>query len=109
MAIGIAKYSLAAIYKEQVDRSILEDQIQVTRWSIDPTSYGAYSVAAPGNWDKHEVLAEPVEDAQGVKRLFFAGEGTARAIYNGSYPGAYESGLKAAREIHEVMLQAAHK
>lgn len=109
MAIGIAKSALAAIYKEQVERSILEDQIQVTRWSIDPTSYGAYSVAVPGNWDKHEVLAEPVEDAQGVKRLFFAGEGAARAIYNGSYPGAYESGLKAAREIHEVMLQAANK
>ena len=87
----------------------MEDQIQVTRWSIDPTSYGAYSVALPGNWDKHEVLAEPVEDAQGVERLFFAGEATARAIYNGSYPGAYESGLNAAREIHKAMLQAADK
>src|SRR5262249_5568283 len=109
MAIGIAKSALATIYKEQVERSILEDQIQVTRWSIDPTSYGAYSVALPGNWDKHEVLAEPVEDAQGVKRLFFAGEGTARAIYNGSYPGAYESGLRAAREIHEELHHTAHK
>jgi monoamine oxidase len=109
MAIGIAKSALAAIYKEQVERSILEDQIQVTRWSIDPTSYGAYSVALPGNWYRHEVLAEPVADAQGVERLFFAGEGTARAIYNGSYPGAYESGLRAAREIHGAMLQAAHK
>ena len=69
----------------------------------------AYSVALPGNWDQHEVLAKPLEDAQGIGRLFFAGEGVARAIYNGSYPGAYESGLKAAREIHEVMVQAAHK
>ena len=109
MAIGIAKSALAMIYKEQVERSILEDQIQVTRWSIDPTSYGAYSVALPGNWNKHEVLAEPVKDAQGFRRLFFAGEGTARAIYNGSYPGAYESGLRAAREIHEEMRQAADK
>jgi len=102
MAIGIAKSALASIYKEQVERSILEDRIQVTRWSIDPTSYGAYSVALPGNWEMHAVLAEPVADTQRVKRLFFAGEGTARAIYNGSYPGAYESGLRAAREIHEA-------
>jgi monoamine oxidase len=107
MAIGIAKSALSGIYREQVERSIVEDQIQVTRWSIDPTSYGAYSVALPGNWDKHEVLAEPVDDTHGVKRLFFAGEGTARAIYNGSYPGAYESGLRAAREIHEELLQRA--
>lgn len=109
MAIGIAKSALSAIYKEEVEAAILEDQIQVTRWSIDPTSYGAYSVALPENWDKHEVLAAPVEDAQGVKRLFFAGEGAARGIYNGSYPGAYESGLKAARDIHEASLQATHK
>jgi hypothetical protein len=50
-----------------------------------------------------------VKDAQGFKRLFFAGEGTARAIYNGSYPGAYESGLRAAREIHEEMRHAANQ
>jgi len=109
MAIEIAKSALATIYKEQVKDSILEDQIQVTRWSIDPTSFGAYSVASPGNWDKHAILAEPVEDGHGIERLFFAGEGAARSIYNGSYPGAYESGLKAARDIHEVLLHAAHK
>jgi monoamine oxidase len=103
LAIGIAKSALTGIYQEQVERSILEDRIQVTRWSIDPTSYGAYSVALPGSWEQHAVLAEPVADIQGVKRLFFAGEGTARAIYNGSYPGAYESGLRAAREIHEQL------
>jgi monoamine oxidase len=45
----------------------------------------------------------------GAKRLFFAGEGTARAIYNGSYPGAYESGLKAARDIHAAMLDVKAK
>ncbi len=109
MAIEIAESALATIYKEQVKESILEDQIQVTRWSIDPTSFGAYSVASPGNWDKHAILAEPVEDGHGVERLFFAGEGAARSIYNDSYPGAYESGLKAARDIHEVLLHAAHK
>jgi uncharacterized protein with NAD-binding domain and iron-sulfur cluster len=50
-----------------------------------------------------------VKGPQGIKRLFFAGEGTAREIYNGSYPGAYESGLKAARDIHAAMLEAEEK
>jgi monoamine oxidase len=109
MAIGIARTALSKMFgKDRVDRSILTDRIQVTRWSLDPTSYGAYSVATPGNWHQHEILAEPLTDTAGAKRLFFAGEGTARAIYNGSYPGAYESGLKAAREIHAAML-ATHK
>ena len=105
MALGITRTALSQLFgKDQIDRSILTDQIQVTRWSLDPTSYGAYSVATPGNWHQHEVLADPLTDTAGAKRLFFAGEGTARAIYNGSYPGAYESGLKAAREIHASML-----
>ena len=63
-------------------------------------------MAEPGSWYLRELLAEPVADAEGTRRLFFAGEGTARAIYNGSYPGAYESGLKAARDIHAAMLNA---
>jgi uncharacterized protein with NAD-binding domain and iron-sulfur cluster len=65
-------------------------------------------VAEPKQWYQRQVLAEPVPnptDPTGTKRLFFAGEGTARAIYNGSYPGAYESGLKAARDIHAAMLE----
>jgi monoamine oxidase len=61
-------------------------------------------VAEPGQWYQREKLAEPLSE-KGTKRLFFAGEGTARAIYNGSYPGAYESGLKAAREINAAMLE----
>jgi uncharacterized protein with NAD-binding domain and iron-sulfur cluster len=50
-----------------------------------------------------------VRGPKGIKRLFFAGEGTAREIYNGSYPGAYESGLKAARDIHSTMLETEEK
>ncbi|HEY6968781.1 MAG TPA: FAD-dependent oxidoreductase, partial [Candidatus Angelobacter sp.] len=82
---------------------------QVTRWSLDSTSFGAYSVAEPGSWHEREILAEPVPNADGTKRLFFAGEGTARAIYNGSYPGAYESGIKAARDINATMLETKEK
>jgi monoamine oxidase len=107
MAIGIARSALSAMFGEkQVDEAIEPEGIHLTRWSLDATSFGAYSVAEPGNWFKHAILAEPVKDANGRDRLFFAGEGTARPIFNGSFPGAYESGLRAAREINAAMLAA---
>jgi monoamine oxidase len=56
-------------------------------------------------WFYHEILGEPVEDNTGVERLYFAGEGTARAIYTGSYPGACESGVKAARDLNATLLK----
>jgi len=106
LSIAITRFALSNISGEKkIDEAIQSEGIQVTRWSLDATSFGAYSVAEPGSWYEREVLAEPVEGAKGIKRLFFAGEGTARAIYNGSYPGAYESGLKAARDINAAMLE----
>jgi monoamine oxidase len=105
LSIAITKSALANISGEKnIDEDIQDEGIQVTRWSLDSTSFGAYSVAQPGQWYQREILAAPVE-VKGTKRLFFAGEGTARAIYNGSYPGAFESGLKAARDIHAAMLE----
>ncbi|HZU29567.1 MAG TPA: NAD(P)/FAD-dependent oxidoreductase [Candidatus Angelobacter sp.] len=110
LSIAITKSALANMSgDQQIDQDIQEGGIQLTRWSLDATSFGAYSVAAPGGWYQREILAEPVDDTSGIKRLFFAGEGTARAIYNGSYPGAYESGLKAAREIDAGMVGAEKK
>ncbi|HLJ29605.1 MAG TPA: FAD-dependent oxidoreductase [Candidatus Angelobacter sp.] len=110
LSIAITMSALSNISGEtRIGEDIQEEGIQVTRWSLDSTSFGAYSVAEPGTWYQREILAEPVEDAKGIRRLFFAGEGTARAIYNGSYPGAYESGLKAARDIHAAMLEAEEK
>jgi monoamine oxidase len=107
LAIALTRTALSKMYgNAEVARSILAEQIHVTRWSLDETSLGAYSVATPGNWDKHEILGKPVApDGEEQPRIFFAGEGTARAIYNGSYPGAYESGLKAARDIHVEMIR----
>jgi monoamine oxidase len=106
LSIAITKSALANISGEKnINEDIQNEGTQITRWSLDPTSFGAYSVAEPGEWHQRQVLAEPVTNLAGTKRLFFAGEGTARAIYNGSYPGAYESGLKAAREIHSAMLE----
>lgn len=107
LSIAITRSALANMFgADQVDRNIEADGIQLTRWSLDATSFGAYSVAEPGDWFQHQILAEPVEAANGTPRLYFAGEGTARAIYNGSFPGAYESGLKAARDINAALLEA---
>jgi monoamine oxidase len=109
LAIKVATTALSKIYGEDpVKESIQSNAIHVTRWSLDETSLGAYSVPVPGHWDKREILRRPVGaavDGEGTKRLFFAGEGTARAIHNGSYPGAYESGVDAARVIHAGMLE----
>jgi monoamine oxidase len=106
LSIAINRSALSNMSGEKnIDEAIQTEGIQVTRWSLDATSFGAYSVAEPGSWHEREILGEPVEGAKGIKRLFFAGEGTAREIYNGSYPGAYESGLKAARDIHGAMLE----
>jgi monoamine oxidase len=106
MAVAIMRSALERMFtREAVDRAIDAAAIHVTRWSLDPTSYGAYSIAAPRMWFYHDILGEPVEDNSGVERLYFAGEGTARAIYTGSYPGAYESGVKAARDVNAGLLK----
>lgn len=110
LALSISEEALSNMYTQKaVDDNIEAAGIQVTRWNLDPTSWGAYSIANPGEWVNHKILAEPVEDAGKVKRLFFAGEGTARAIYIGSYPGAYESGVRAAREINVMLLDEEEK
>jgi monoamine oxidase len=110
ISIAITKSALSNMSGEKrIDKDIQEDGIRITRWSLDATSFGAYSVAEPGSWYLRGLLAEPVEDAKGKKRLFFAGEGTARAIFNGSYPGAYESGVKAAIDIHASLVDAEQK
>jgi monoamine oxidase len=109
LSIAITKSALSNISGEKdIDEDVQNGGIQVTRWSLDSTSFGAYSVAEPKQWYQRQILAEPIANPAnptGTKRVFFAGEGTARAIYNGSYPGAYESGLKAARDIHAAMLE----
>jgi monoamine oxidase len=106
LAIDAATRALSKMYGEAaVAGAIEKSEIHLTRWSLDETSLGAYSVPAPGHWDKHEVLRRAVSVGT-MPRLFFAGEGTARAIYNGSYPGAYESGMDAARSINAAIIEA---
>ena len=110
MAIDAAVRALAAMYGDSaVNGAIQSDQIHVTRWSLEPFTLGAYSVPKPGEWDKREVLRRPVAAVGGENnppRLFFAGEACSPSIYNGSYPGALETGIRAAREIHTEILAA---
>jgi monoamine oxidase len=104
MAIDGAVRALAAMYKGAAERAIQADQIHVTRWSLEPFTLGAYSVPEPGAWDKREVLGRPVAAGdEGPLRLFFAGEASSPSIFNGSYPGALETGIRAAREIHSEL------
>lgn len=67
----------------------------ITRWGQDQFASGAYSVVRPGNnVEDFEALAQP------VGRLFFAGEATAR-LNQGTVPGAYLSGMRAAKQLAE--------
>lgn len=111
-AVSTAIRALNSMFK--APDAVLKDQIHVTRWSLDETSLGAYSVPLPGYWDMRETLRKPIgaedpaEDAEGPKAVFFSGEAATRAMFNGSFPGAYETGMQAAREIHAQLLEAAH-
>jgi monoamine oxidase len=108
-AVEDAKAALMKMYGSQVGKEIDEASVFVTRWSLDPYSLGAYSVSRPGGWDMHKELAEPISfyrddgkggfQSVGPSRVYFAGEACSRPIYNGSFAGAYESGLRAARTI----------
>lgn len=108
-AIAAAVRALSGVYgAEAVTGALLADEVHVTRWSLEPYTLGAYSVPVPGGWDQRRVLARPLapgaDGTEGTPRVFFAGEACSRTIYNGSYAGAFETGLAAAREIHAQLL-----
>jgi monoamine oxidase len=105
LSVEITESALSNISRRTVTEveSNIQGRIQVTHWSLDPTSFGAYSAAEPGEWYEREILAKPVMDDTGASRLFFAGEGTAEPKYNGSYAGAFESGRRAAERIDYAM------
>jgi monoamine oxidase len=67
-----------------------------TAWVTDPWTLGSYASANPGQFHQRESLPLPIDN-----KLFFAGEATARA--NGTCHGAFWSGVRAAREISEVL------
>jgi monoamine oxidase len=65
-------------------------------WKSDPHIRGAYSYLPVNGLDLPKTLASPVSNT-----LFFAGEATTPDAQMGTVFGAYESGLRAAKEILE--------
>jgi polyamine oxidase len=66
---------------------------QVTRWSQDPFSLGAYSYVPPGaTYEDYEAMAQPIEG-----RVLFAGEAT-NMRFPSTVHGAFESGERAAQQ-----------
>jgi len=65
-------------------------------WADDPWARGAYSVYRPGQLTRWLPAAQAPEG-----RLTFAGEHT--SLYLGSMEGAIESGVRAAREIDDLV------
>ena len=76
--------------RQSVGRSI------VTAWVTNPWTLGSYASALPGQFHQRESLPLAIDN-----KLFFAGEATART--NGTCHGAYWSGVRAAREVAEVL------
>jgi len=63
-------------------------------WAKDPQACGAYSYIPVNGLDLPKLLAAPVH-----KTLFFAGEATVFDAQTGLVSEAYETGLRAAREL----------
>lgn len=67
---------------------------QITRWASDRHALGSYSFNKVGSDpDMREHLAAPID-----RRIFFAGEATDKGSF-ATVHGAYQSGIRAAREI----------
>ena len=78
----------------------LFDRGAATAWAADPFSRGAYSHCLPGRYGARELLTRPVGE-----RIVFAGEHTEQAAY-GTLHGAHLSGLRAARQVVELLRRA---
>lgn len=70
-------------------------------WTHDPLSRGAYSFTLAGADDASQRAREPIRDT-----LFFAGEATADGAEVGTVHGALASGLRAAREVSNILQTA---
>ncbi|EDX11196.1 GD14861 [Drosophila simulans] len=87
----------------------LNKETVVTRWRSDPWARGSYSYVSVGSsGSDYDLLAAPVippssKDAEGLPRLFFAGEHTIRN-YPATVHGAYLSGLREAGRIADYYL-----
>jgi monoamine oxidase len=67
---------------------------QTFDWAHDPCTLGAYSYVPVNGLDLPKLLGAPMSDT-----LFFAGEATVTDAQTGTVFGAFETGLRAAREL----------
>jgi len=67
-------------------------------WSNDPFACGAYSYVVTGAGVARASLAAPVDET-----LFFAGEATSTDGQGGTVSGAFETGMRAAREAARAL------
>jgi monoamine oxidase len=109
-AVQRAREALGNMYGPRVSKAVDTADIYLTRWSLEPWTLGAYTAARPGDWLMREELAKPLplrqdETDKTPYRVFFAGEACSSSMYNGSFAGAYESGLKAARSILQHLVE----
>ena len=94
------------IVQDVVDEPLTVHDIlvaHVSQWHLDPDIRGAYSAATTrtrGNMDRM-ILGTPV-----ARRVFFAGEHTHTGGRYQSMDGAYETGVRAAREILDALSEA---
>jgi monoamine oxidase len=89
-----AIYRIADIFGNDIRQSV--GRCIVTAWATDPWTFGSYASALPGQFHQRDSLPLAIDN-----KLFFAGEATARS--NGTCNGAYWSGVRAAREVAEVL------
>ena len=77
--------------RQHVTRSI------VTAWTTEPWTRGSYSWALPGQAQQRAELARALDE-----KVFFAGEATTVTDHSCCH-GAYNSGIRAAREIAKTL------
>jgi monoamine oxidase len=98
VAVDAALGSLAALFG--VERGAIERKVrsvQVSNWSKDPFTRGAYCVVPSGAARAQDELSTPVDDT-----LFFAGEAT-ESSFAGTVHGAIISGERAGQWVDQVL------
>ena len=75
--------------------------LAASSWRGDEFARGSYSYAKPGHADDRAVLAAPVDN-----RIFFAGEASSLNFFS-TVHGAYETGIRAAKEVLVSLKKAA--
>jgi monoamine oxidase len=89
--------TLSELFGPKVERAFVSSR--VVDWLEDPFARGSCSYSASGSTGRdieaRQALAQPIEN-----RLFFCGEATNYSGAHGTVHGAYDTGIRVAREIH---------